>query len=571
MSLALKPSPGAAQASRYHVPRAPAPIDLHLDGNEGATPSSALYAALNAAGSDAMRRYPDAAALEAAFAARLGVTPDRVIITAGADETIDRACRAMLAPGRNIVLPTPTFEMIARYARLSGGEPRPVAWTGSEWPRAGVLDAIDASTGIVAIVTPNNPTGAVASLDDVRAVAAAAPHALVMLDHAYIEFADAAHDLTAAVADLPNVLVVRTVSKAWGLAGLRVGYGIGHPELIAWLRACGAPYPVSGPSLALAHAALIDGDARVAEFVERVRSERAALEATMTRHGAAVAPSHANFVFARVPDAVWLRDAMAGFGIGVRAFPGRPELEGAVRLTCPGDPKAFARVRHALDTALAPEALLFDVDGVLVDVSSSYRMAIEQTCLAFGVRLAPGEIAALKAAGNANNDWDVTRRLLATHGVQASLEDVTRRFEALYQGADGVPGLRENEQLRVPRATLARLAQRLPLGLVTGRPRRDLDTFLDRFELRGLFAAQVCMEDAPLKPDPAPVRLALSQLGVSRAWFVGDTPDDARAARAAGALPLGVLAPGEHDPLPLHRAGAGRVLTDPNAVETLLP
>jgi phosphoglycolate phosphatase-like HAD superfamily hydrolase len=79
------------------------------------------------------------------------------------------------------------------------------------------------------------------------------------------------------------------------------------------------------------------------------------------------------------------------------------------------------------------------------------------------------------------------------------------------------------------------------------------------------------MEDAPLKPDPAPVRLALSQLGVSRAWFVGDTPDDARAARSAGALPLGVLAPGEHDPLPLHRAGAGRVLTDPNAVETLLP
>jgi len=571
VSLTLKPSPGAAQASRYHVPRAPAPIDLHLDGNEGATPSSTLYAALDAAGSDAMRRYPDAATLEAALATRLGVSAERVIVTAGADETIDRACRAMLAPGRNIVLPTPTFEMIARYARLSGGELRPVPWVGAEWPRAEVLRAVDANTGIVAVVTPNNPTGAVASLADVLAVARAAPHALVMLDHAYIEFADAAHDLTAAVAELPNVLVVRTVSKAWGLAGLRVGYGVGHPELVAWLRACGAPYPVSGPSLTLAHAALESGDDRVTAFVERVRGERAALEAAMARRGVGVLPSHANFVFARVRDAVWLRDAMAGFGIGVRAFPGRPELEGAVRLTCPGDADAFERVRHALDSALAPEALLFDVDGVLVDVSSSYRMAIEQTCAAFGAQLAPGEVAALKAAGNANNDWDVTRRLLQAHGVEATLEEVTTRFEALYQGADGAPGLRENEALRVPRALLAKLAQRLPLGLVTGRPRRDLDTFLDRFELRGLFAAQVCMEDAPLKPDPAPVRLALARLGVTRAWFVGDTPDDIRAARAAGVLPIGVLAPGEQDPLPLHRAGAGRVLTDPNAVETLLP
>ncbi|MFZ4737718.1 MAG: aminotransferase class I/II-fold pyridoxal phosphate-dependent enzyme [Bradymonadia bacterium] len=571
MTFALRPSPGAERSSRYQVPRAPAPIDLHLDGNEGATPSRTLYDVLGAEGTDPMRRYPDTASLEAALARRHGVDAERVVVTAGADETIDRACRALLAPGRNLVLPVPTFEMIARYARLSGGEVRTVAWTGSVWPRAEVLAALDADTAMVAIVTPNNPTGAVATLEDVRAIAEAAPHALVMLDHAYIEFAGAEHDLTTHVLDLPNVLVVRTVSKAWGLAGLRVGYGVGDPRLVDWLRACGAPYPVSGPSLALARAALQQGDALVADFVSRVVQERESLQRLLTVRGAQVTPSHANFVFARVPDAVWLRDAMAGFGIGIRAFPGRVELDGAVRVTCPGDAASFQRLAHALDTALAPEALLFDVDGVLVDVSASYRLAIEETCRSFGVEPAAGEVAAIKAAGNANNDWDVTRRVLAQHGVEVPRAEVVERFEALYQGTPERPGLRENETLRVDRGLFARLAERCPLGLVTGRPRRDLSTFLDRFELHGYFATTVCMEDAPLKPDPAPLRLALSHLGVRRAWFFGDTPDDARSARAAGVLPIGVLAPGEVDPTPLHRAGAGRVLDDPNTLETLLP
>ena len=571
MTFALRPSPGAERSSRYQVPRAPAPIDLHLDGNEGATPSRTLYDVLGAEGTDPMRRYPDTASLEAALARRHGVDAERVVVTAGADETIDRACRALLAPGRNLVLPVPTFEMIARYARLSGGEVRTVAWTGSVWPRAEVLAALDAETAMVAIVTPNNPTGAVATLEDVRAIAEAAPHALVMLDHAYIEFAGAEHDLTTHVLDLPNVLVVRTVSKAWGLAGLRVGYGVGDPRLVDWLRACGAPYPVSGPSLALARAALQQGDALVADFVSRVVQERESLQRLLTVRGAQVTPSHANFVFARVADAVWLRDAMAGFGIGIRAFPGRAELEGAVRVTCPGDAASFQRLAHALDTALAPEALLFDVDGVLVDVSASYRLAIEETCRSFGVEPAAGEVAAIKAAGNANNDWDVTRRVLAQHGVEVPRAEVVERFEALYQGTPERPGLRENETLRVDRALLARLAERFPLGLVTGRPRRDLSTFLDRFELHSYFATTVCMEDAPLKPDPAPLRLALSHLGVRRAWFFGDTPDDARSARAAGVLPIGVLAPGEVDPTPLQRAGAGRVLDDPKTLETLLP
>lgn len=561
---ALVPSPGAAQATRYGVPRAGAPIDLFLDGNEGAVPSLALYEGLGARGPDLLRRYPSAAALEAAFARRLGVDPARVMVTAGGDEAIDRACRAVLAPGRTLLLPEPTFEMIPRYARLAGAEIVSVPWPGGDWPVEAVLSAIGPETAMIAMVTPNNPTGGVATLEHIRRVSAAAPQALVLVDHAYVEFADA--DDTAEVLALPNTLVVRTVSKAWGLAGLRIGYCAGHETLMGWLRACGGPYPVAGVSLALAGAALERGEAEVEAFIGEIRRERVALGELLVSLGAAPEPSHANFVLARVADPVWLRDALSGFGIGIRAFPGKAMLDDAVRITCPGEARSFERLSHALRVALAPEAMLFDLDGVLADVSGSYREAIRGTCAHFGCLVGAADIAAVKAAGNANNDWVVTHRLLTERGFDVPFGEAKEMFEALYHG-----GLWTRETLRVPAARLAAWAARRPLGIVTGRPRRDLERFLDHFGVRDVFTAVVCMEDAPLKPDPAPVRLLMERMGVSRAWLLGDTPDDIRAARAAGVLPLGVLAPGDREAGVLTSAGAARVFDEPVGWEELWP
>lgn len=576
------PAPGVAGTSAYGVPRPPVPIDLFLDGNEGAVPPRSLLAALDGRDVDLLRRYPDARALEAALARRLGVEPSRVIVTAGADDAIDRICRAVLAPGRDLVLPVPTFEMFERYAALAGARVHRVPWLAGPYPVRAVLAAVTDRTAAVALVSPNNPTGAVARAVDLRRVARAAPGALVIADLAYAEFA--AEDLTAVALDLPNVVVVRSFSKAWGLAGLRVGYAAGAPETIGWLRAAGAPYPVSRPSLALAAARLARETAAesrgrsgpLRRFVETVRRERANLADRLRRLGAEPFSSQGNFILVRFhrPDAAWVRDALAGLGIAVRLFPGRPDLAGCLRITCPGDGAAFRRLSAALASAAAPDALLFDMDGVLADVSRSYREAIRRTAAAFGARVTPSEIVAAKAEPGANNDWAVTRRLLARRGVKASLTEVTARFEALYQGRRGRPGLRAAERLIPSRALLARLASRVRLGVVTGRPRRDAERFLRETGVADLFAACVCMEDAPLKPDPAPVRLALARLGASRAWLVGDTPDDVRAARAAGVVPVGIVSPGSDRvsvAAPLFGAGAARVLSRPEELEDLLP
>lgn len=567
-----KPTARLRAITPYAVPRLPTPIDLALDGNEGPPPDAERL--VGAAGSlaAAINRYPETAALQRAWAERLGVPPDRVRVTAGADEALDRIVRTFVGPGREMLTTAPTFEMFERYCALAGGRYVSVPWVEGDLPLEALLARVTRRTAVVAIATPNNPTGTLASAGALIELAARAPDAIVLVDLAYVEFAD--DDPTPALLERPNVLVTRTVSKARGLAGLRVGCAAGPADLIAWLRAAGNPYPVSGPSLALAAASFDEDDSRVAAAVAEVRRERDALGRLLAPLARRVWPSQANFVLAEFAKAQWTWEALAGLGIGVRRFPGRPYLGDALRIACPGRAADFERLEHALRAALEPQALLFDMDGVIADVSGSYDEAIVRTAEAFGAAIDRTDIASARAAGQANNDWELTRRLMAARGIEHPLDEVTARFESIYQGTPGTPGLCAREAAIPSPSLIERLASRLPLGIVTGRPRRDARRFLERCGLGDRFAVLVAMEDAPLKPDPAAVRLALGRLGVERAWMVGDTPDDVRAARGAGVVPIGIVAPG-HAPDVMHaallEAGAGRVLANLAELEDLLP
>ncbi len=520
------------------------PLALKLDSNEGPLPPVALLEALATLDPDVLRRYPEVAALEATLAKHVGggVTPDRVLVTAGADDGIDRVCRAYLGPGRTMLLAEPTFEMLHHFATLAGGTLARVPWGCGEFPLAAFLDRLDDQPAVIAIVSPNNPTGAVASAADVRRLAQAAPASVVLLDHVYVEYAD--EDLTAAVIDLRNVIVLRTLSKAWGLAGCRIGYAIGTPEVVAVLRAAGAPYPVAAPSVAVALGQLANGAAALCTHVARVRTERTALGERLLALGLEPFPSQANFILAECGGrAPFLATALAALGVVVRTFPNRPGLGGVLRITLPGSRPEFERLVAALETAVAPEALLFDMDGVLADVQHSQRAAIVATTQSFGVAVTAAQVAAAIRTGDAANDWRVTQRLIEAGGKRASLEDVTARFQSLYLGS-----LRERETLIPKVDVLKQLAARRPLGIVTGRPQAEAEWFLLRAGVARFFGAVVAMEDAPAKPDAAPVRLALERLGVRRAWMIGDTPDDMRAAAQAGVLPLAIAAPGDEAP-----------------------
>lgn len=567
-----KASPYLSNLSDYQVQEAAAPTDLKLNANEGIAPPLEVLDILIQSGPEIICRYAKPSDLERQLAKMWSLDPAQLLVTAGGDDAIDRIAKAYLPPGRDMICPVPTFEMIPKMGRISGGNIIDIPWPEGPYPTEAVLEQVDGNTGIILMISPNNPTGAVAASEDLRHLSEGAPDALILLDQAYSPFADV--DLTSTALELPNVVAVHTLSKAWGMAGLRVGYAIGRPEIIESIRVAGMPYPVSSLSLAVASRWLATGSERVKKYVKEIRREREDMYRLLEDLGARPLRSQANFLFLHPRDRLWLRDALAGMGISVRLFEEEAEFEGGLRVTCPGETDSFQRLMGAFETILSPEALLFDMDGVLADVSRSYREVILQVGRSYGIELTAGEIAAAKAEENANNDWEVTRRLLERHGVKAELGEVTARFEALYHGTASSPGLYKSEKLIPSIKLLERLSKRLPLAIVTGRPRLDAERFLDMTGIAPLFKSLVCMGDSSPKPDPAPVKLAMQQLGIERAWMVGDAPDDIRAARSARVLPLGMPAPGDASTdieKCLSEAGAARILTDLRELEDYLP
>ena len=334
----------------YLPPTFSSVIDLDLSRNEGSTQAGELLATVTDP-DRVVSRYPDIGELRTRLAALNGVGPEQVLVTAGGDDALHRCFLSLIEEGSNIVTTTPTFEMIPRYAHQRRVLITEVEWWSDPFPLDEMTGTVNSVTSAILVVSPNNPTGSVITETDLAGLAEAAP--LVVLDAAYTEFAD--QDLTPVALRLGNVVVIRTLSKAYGLAGLRVGYLLASPEVVARCAAYGSPFPVSALSASLAVARLDRPPSELADFIDRVCRERDDLGALLVQLGARPLPSQANFVLASCADAAGLVDRAAAMGVALRRFPGRPGLESAVRITLPGNPVAFERLVDTLRTVMGEE------------------------------------------------------------------------------------------------------------------------------------------------------------------------------------------------------------------------
>ena len=347
-----RPCPEVVPAARlkglraYRRTQSDVPISLFLDANEGSPAAAAQKLLEQAIREVEINRYPDAANLERKLASRWNIEANRIVVTNGGDDAIDRICRAVIEPGANAVLHDPTFEMISRGVQLAGGEVRRAPWVDGVFPLSAILDLIDEDTKLIALVTPNNPTGGVIALADILAVLDAARQvgATVLIDLAYAEFAET--DPTSPLLDRDNAVIVRTFSKALGLAGMRLGYAIAPTRIAEWLRTVGGPYPVSVVSLTLGEKLLGQDDSTI-ESVQLILEERAALNSLLSELGAHPLDSQANFVTARFQDADAVQKGLARLAISVRGFHAGPMAQ-YLRITLPGDTDQYARLANAL-------------------------------------------------------------------------------------------------------------------------------------------------------------------------------------------------------------------------------
>jgi histidinol-phosphate aminotransferase len=316
-----------------------------LNANESPWPASAA---------SGLNRYPDPqpAALVARLAQLYAVDSAQVLIGRGSDEAIDLLVRAFCAAGRDaIAICPPTFGMYAVSARIQGAGVIEVPLTRDfELDVDALLAAVTPQTKLVFLCSPNNPTGGVVPYEVVaRIVAALSGRALVVVDEAYAEFAGG----TSATALLPhsaNVAILRTLSKAYALAGARVGALIASTDVIALLRRIQAPYPLPQPCVEAALAALTpaareEAAAHVATSV-RERGRLAPLLAALP-DVRAVLPSAANFLCVRFDDAALTYRRLLDRGIVVRDVGAYPGLANCLRISI-GTPQENAILLSAL-------------------------------------------------------------------------------------------------------------------------------------------------------------------------------------------------------------------------------
>jgi len=356
----LRPREAVRTLSTYHPPLA-GREGLRLDFNEnteGCSPR--VLERLRRLGPGDLARYPEREPVEAVVGEFLGVPGAEVLLTNGVDEAIHLLCSAYLSPGDEALIVVPTYSMYRIYMMGAGAEVVAVA-AGEKFsfPTDEVLSAITRRTRMIAIANPNNPTGTIASREDLLRIASAAPEAAVLVDEAYFEFCG--QTLLPDRGGCPNLFVARTFSKAYGMAGLRLGVLVGDAEAMLAVRRVSSPYNVNAAALACVTAALEDHD-YIEGYVREVCEGRSRLERALEASGVAFWPSSANFVLARVGAASVFVEQMRRRGILVRDRSGDPGCEGCVRITL-GSRQHCDRMLTALQETLKEMGIMRGVQG----------------------------------------------------------------------------------------------------------------------------------------------------------------------------------------------------------------
>jgi len=327
-------------------------VKLASNENPLGIPESARSAMLAAFGE--LSRYPDSNGfdLKAAIARRYSVPPDWITLGNGSNDVLELAAHALLQPGASAVYSQYSFAVYALATQETGARAIvvPARDLGHDLPAMRASIATD--TRIVFVANPNNPTGTWLPRDEVEAfVASVPPDVVVVLDEAYDEYLDPElrSDSIGRVREHPNLIVCRTFSKAYGLAGLRVGFGIAQPELTDLMNRVRQPFNVSSVAQAAAIAAL-DDRAFLQRSYEMNRAGLQRLQGAFERMGLEYVPSYGNFVLFRVGDAPGVYESLLRAGVIVRpvANYGLPEWL-RVSVGLPEENEVFLR---ALEQAL---------------------------------------------------------------------------------------------------------------------------------------------------------------------------------------------------------------------------
>jgi histidinol-phosphate aminotransferase len=491
--------------------------------------------------------YPEYANLTQKIADLYKLDPSWLMLTNGSDDGISIVAQTFIEPGEDsAVVSKPCFVVILQSLKLAGAKMMEVPLTKElSFDIEGIEKALKQSPKIAMFASPDNPTGSLLDAQIIRRWCTEYPKTLFAIDEAYGEFADSS--MVEHVKQIDNLVVLRTFSKAWGMAGLRLGIVFGNPKLVEYMNVVRLPYTVNSAAVWTA-SQLLDRSQEVLAGAKATLKEKERMVEQLQHRGFKMHVGHGNSVLLQAGfNAQPLTEFCRRRGVLVRnrsnvRFPddlnGKRDLTwGLVRISV-GSPGETEKLVSAIDEFHKRYGLIFDLDGTLIDVSNSYDQTVAQLFEKHaGKPLDMKQLQSLRAEGGFNDDWVATVELLKRSGVRITLEDITAEAVPLYMSIAS-----KSERLFCELSVLERLAARHPLFVVTGRTRREYEQVWGE-RLGKVFQGVYCIGDLPGKqPKPSPDYLhhVLETHSLKGGAYVGNAVDDMQAARAAGLDAIGI-------------------------------
>lgn len=520
----------------YSVPLFEEEGYLKLDSNESDFgPSPKVIEALRQVVASDVQYYPFYGELLQKIADFHKVSIDNVILTAGADEAISSIFSTFLEYGQNVLTVTPSFVMPKIYSKVNGLNYIEIPYL-KKWmfPIDEFIQNID-SADLIHLTTPNSPTGEVIEQNMIQKIIKKADKKAVLIDETYGNYSDVTN--INLIQNSENIFIVRSFSKDFALAGLRLGYIVSSAENIKELRKYLSPYNVSNLTVKAGLAALDDHEYFKNVKIEIEKSKKLLTEA-FEKLGAKIYPSQTNFLcvdFGEKADFIYKK--LIDNKIKVKYFAQTPMLENCMRIAIP-KPDNAQKIINALE--IKP-TIVFDVDGVLIDASKSYRVAVQKTFNQLcGKEVTAEELSATKKLGGLNNDWDLTEYLLKKYGYEVDKDKIIDIFNSYYAK------LAEIEEPLVTQEFFESLSKNYNLAIFTGRVKEEAYYTLDKHGFTKYFYPIVTMLDVGLerqKPDCLGLEIIKEKIITDKIYYLGDTIDDMVCAITANVVGIGVLPP----------------------------
>ncbi len=572
----MEPRTTVQKMQQYGLPGFTRKGFLRLDFNENTAGLPAGFERLlSEIPLEELSKYPEYFELEKAIAEYACVENNQVLACNGSDSAIKIIFDCFVERGKKAIIPWPSFSMYEICAECAEAQIKKVLFgKGMIFPVEQILQEINCNAGIVVLCNPNNPSGTIILGKDIKKIVEKARlnNAIVLIDEANFEF----YGKTSVplLKEFENVVITRTFSKAFGLAGLRLGYLISTPENVLQMRKVSLPFEVNCIAEKIAQKALKEKEFML-EFVREVKKAKRFTENALKKMGIAFFPSKSNCLLANFGEKKEkILKCLKEKGILLRDRSGLETLNGCVRITI-GTKEQMQRFIKELENILEKPLLAFDIDGVLIDVSNSYRRAIQETVEFFSwQKVSPEEIQAVKIEQKINNDWIATQKILKQKGFDVSFEKVVEKFQEVYLGKNS-DGAILNEKFLMEKELLRRLAEKAELRILTGRPKAEAEFALQNFGVRDCFSKIVCLEDCngKEKPDPFGLQLLAKEFNAKSAFYFGDTLADIECAKRAGFVAIGVLPPQDKSKTleeKMLKEGAKIVLRDINEIEKVV-